>query len=232
MHGLLRAPEKRRGQHKNSLSILREWGLAWCRRVIDHAKDWDLDDLINLFTAGMLRMTPEERLSASVCLTKGCDLGLFDGHSLDLRSATLSSPSNGDDYDSQLGSFGTGFDHRGSNVQSPVDHLYPLEAGSKCLGGYERRRSGVVGSANKSFSRERIKCGPSENRLTQIPISRTDRVSDHRLEHQGQSNQFCMIYDTVLALLTDLLGSKSQDIDIDDRTRTLIEELSEYLAPA
>jgi len=30
--------------------------------------------------------------------------------------------------------------------------------------------------------------------------------------------------------LTDLLGNKSQDIDIDNRTSTLIKELSEYLA--
>lgn len=30
--------------------------------------------------------------------------------------------------------------------------------------------------------------------------------------------------------MTDLLGNKSQDIDIDNRTSTLIKELSEYLA--
>jgi len=290
MYGLPRAPRQRRGQHKNSPAMLEEWGLSWCRRVVDHANDWDSDDLIDLLTTGMLRMAPEERLSASACLKKGCDLRLFDGHSLDSGSATPtrqtvaqgensdddgsttillgalwdtdrassnhdgdsragrctpnhasgllescnlrapSSPSNGDGHGSQLGSFGTGFEHRGSNFQSPVNHSCPLETGSKYLGGYKRPRSTAVGSANKSSSRERIKRRPPEDRLTQIPISRTDRVSDQRLGHQGESNQFCTTHDTVLALLTDLLGSKSQDIDIDDRTNTLIGELSEYLA--
>ena len=59
-----------------------EWGLAWCRRVVDHVNDWESEDLIDLLTTGMLRMAPEERLSASACLKKGCDLRLFDGHSL------------------------------------------------------------------------------------------------------------------------------------------------------
>lgn len=65
-----------------------EWGLAWCGHVIDHANDWDLNDLIVLLTTSMLRMRPEERLSADAWLTKGCDLGLFDGHSLNLENAT------------------------------------------------------------------------------------------------------------------------------------------------
>ena len=43
---------------------------------------------MDLLTTGMLRMRPEERLSAGACLTKGCDLGLFDGHSVDSGSAT------------------------------------------------------------------------------------------------------------------------------------------------
>ena len=85
-------------------------------------------------------------------------------------------------------------------------------------------------SANKSSSRERTKRRPPEDRLTQIPVSRTDRVSNQRIGHQGKSTQFCITYDTVLALLTDLLGSKSQDIDIDDCIRTLIGELSDHLA--
>ena len=290
MYGLPRAPRQRRGQHENSPAMLEERGLAWCRRVVDHANDWDSDKLIDLLTSGMLRMTPKERLSASACWTKGCDLGLFEGHSLNSGSATPtrqttaqgdisdddgsttiilgalwdtewetsnhdgdgraghcnpnhtsgvlescnlrapSSPSNGDGHGSQLGSFRTSFELQGSNVHSPVDHSCPLEAGSKYLGGYKRPRSTAVGLANKSSSRERIKRRPPEDRLTQIPISRTDKVSDQRLGYQGESNQFYITYDTVLALLTDLLGSKSQDVDIDDRTRTLIGELSEYLA--
>lgn len=286
-YGLPKAPRQRRGQHKNSPAMLEEWGLAWCRRVVDHANDWDSDDLIDLLTTGMLRMTPEERLSASACLKKGCDLRLFDGHSLNSGSATPtrrtaaqgensdddgsttillgalwdtqrersnrdgdrtgrctptsgllescnlrapSPPSNGDRNGSQFGSFGTGFENRGSNVQLPVNQSCPREAGSKHLGGYKRPRSTAVGSADKSSSRERIKRRPPEGRLTQIPVSHTDRVSDQRLGHQGESNQFCTTYEIVLALLKDLLGNKSQDIDIDNRTSTLIKELSEYLA--
>jgi hypothetical protein len=82
-----------------------------------------------------------------------------------------------------------------------------------------------MGSADKSSSREQIKRRPPDDRLTQISISRTDTVSDQRLGHRGESNQSCTIYDTVLAQLTDLLGSKSQGIDIDNGTITLIEEL-------
>lgn len=286
MYGLPEAPRQRRGQHKDLL--VQGWGVAWCRRVVDHANDWDPDDLIDLLTTGMLRIIPEERLSASACLTKGCDVGLFDSHSVDSGSATPrqtalqgkngdddgsttillgalgdtvgkssnhddnsrtgstpnhtsgvlesrklrapSSPSNGEGHDSQLGSFGIGSDRRGSNVQSPIDRSCPLEAGSKYLGGYKRRRSKAVGSANKSSSKERIKRRTPEDRLMQIPISRTDRTSDQRLGHQGELNQSCTMYDAVLALLRDLLQSKSQDTSIDDRTSTLIGELSGVLA--
>ena len=44
--------------------------------VVDYTNDWDSDDLINLFTTGMLWMRSEERLSTGACLTKGCELGL------------------------------------------------------------------------------------------------------------------------------------------------------------
>ncbi|KAI9784910.1 MAG: hypothetical protein M1835_003473 [Candelina submexicana] len=88
IYGLPSAPRQRRGQHNNSPAMLAEWGLAWCRRVVDHANDWEPDDMIDLLTTGLLRMTPGERLSASACLTKGCDLRLFEGHSLDSGSAT------------------------------------------------------------------------------------------------------------------------------------------------
>ena len=88
MYGLPKAPRQRGGRHKNSLSVLGEWGLAWCHRIVDQANDWDSDDLIDLLTIGMLRMKPEERLSAGAYLMKGYDLKLFDGHSLDSGSAT------------------------------------------------------------------------------------------------------------------------------------------------
>lgn len=38
-----------------------------------------------------------------------------------------------------------------------------------------------------------------------------------------------ILYEAVIALLTDLLGSKSQDIALDDWTGSLIGELSQHL---
>ena len=88
IYGLPKASRQRRGQHKNSRPMLEEWGLAWCHCVVDNANDWDSDALIDLLTTGMLRMRPEERLSAGACLTKGSNLGLFNGYSLNSGSAT------------------------------------------------------------------------------------------------------------------------------------------------
>ena len=81
-------PSEPRQRHQNQLLKLNEWGLAWCRRVINHANVWDSDKLITLLTTGMLRMKPEERLSAGACLTKGCSLQLFDSHPLDSGNVT------------------------------------------------------------------------------------------------------------------------------------------------
>ncbi|KAL8816167.1 MAG: hypothetical protein Q9223_004776 [Gallowayella weberi] len=77
---------QKRGQHKRSK--MEEWGHIWCRRIVDKANDWDADNLIDLLVTGMLRMRPEERLSADACLTKGYELGLFHGHSHDYGTAT------------------------------------------------------------------------------------------------------------------------------------------------
>ena len=268
MYGLPRAPRQRRRQHKNSPAMLEKWGLAWCHRVVDHANDWDSDDLIDLLTTGMLRMRLEERLSAGACFTKGCDLGLLDGHSLGSGSVTptqqtalqsgisdddgsttilldalwdtkessnhddnsqtgrctpeqtygvlesrnlriSSSPSNENDHDSQLGSFATALDHLGGNVQSPADLSRPLEAGSIHPEAYKRQRSPAVGSAKNSSDKDQIKRRPPEIRLIQVPVSHAVEISDRCLEHDGQSDQFCTIYDAVLALLADLLGIKS-----------------------
>ena len=63
-------------------------GLAWCRRVVEHAEDWDSDTLINLFITAMLRMKPREWLPAGAYLTKACELGLFDDPSADLGGTT------------------------------------------------------------------------------------------------------------------------------------------------
>ena len=86
-YGLPEAPRQKRGRHKNLQSIMQEWGVAWCRDVVDYANDWDSDNLIDLLTTGMIRIIPQERLSASTCLTKGYHVGLFNGHSIDSGSA-------------------------------------------------------------------------------------------------------------------------------------------------
>ncbi|KAL9606105.1 MAG: hypothetical protein Q9179_000731 [Wetmoreana sp. 5 TL-2023] len=247
----------------------------------------DSDALIDLLTTGLLRMRPEERLSAGACLTKGSDLGLFDGYSVDSGSATPtrqpalqetndddgsttillgalwhteegtsnhdgnsrtgrcdlnhtsgllesrnfrapSSLSKGDGHGSQRGSFEIAIDHLSNNVQSPAELSCPLKARSIYPGGYKRQRSPVVDSANNFSDSGRIKRRPSEIPLTDVPVSHAFEISDRRLDRNGESDQFCTIYNAILALSTDLLGSKSQDID--DRTSTLIGELSKYLA--
>jgi len=227
VYGLPKATRQRRGQHKQLIS--EEWGLAWCRRVVNNANDWESEDLIDLLTTGMLRMRPEERLSADVCLTKGCDLGIFDDQSLNLGNATPTrqtalqgaisdgdgsttivlgalwdteeessnqdgksrtgrcttshisevlnsrnvqapgSSNNGDGYGSLLESFGTTHDHLGNDVQSPAGFSCPLNARSTYPGGYKRRRSPAVGSANSSSGKNPIKRRPPEVRLTAVP---------------------------------------------------------------
>ncbi len=44
--------------------------------------------MIDLLTTGILQIRSEERLSANICLTKECDLELFDGQSSNLKVAT------------------------------------------------------------------------------------------------------------------------------------------------
>lgn len=285
VYGLPKPTRQKRGQHKRS--ILVEWGLTWCRRVVDEANDWDSDDLIDLLTIGMLRMKPEERFSADACLAEGYDLGLFHGHSHTCGSATptqqrtlqgenndddgstsillgalwdpeesskhdgnnrtgcrnpdhtsgilescsfrgTGSPNDGNSRGSQLGNFGSAFDQLGSNCQLSADLSYPLKAGLTYPGGLKRQLSPIIGSPNNSSNKSRTKRRPSGVRLTEVPVAHELGISDRRLGHDGESNQFCTIYDAVLALLNGLLGNKSQDID--GRTSTLIGELSEYLA--
>ena len=86
VYGFPEAARQKRRQHKRSK--MEEWGLTWCRRIVDKANDWDSEDLIDLLVTGMLRLGPEERLSADACLAKGYELGLFHGHSHDSGTAT------------------------------------------------------------------------------------------------------------------------------------------------
>lgn len=52
-------------------------GLAWCSSIVRHANDVDSVPLMELLTAGMLRLNPDERLSAEACLVAGLKSGLF-----------------------------------------------------------------------------------------------------------------------------------------------------------
>lgn len=104
----------------------------------------------------------------------------------------------------------------------------PVEARSEYLRGHKRQRSPAVGSAKKSSDGGWIKCRPSEIPFADVPVSHAFKISDRRLGNDGEPNQFCIKYNAVFALLMDLQGSNNQDVD--DRTSTLIGELSEYLA--
>lgn len=48
----------------------------WYADIIEAAKDWDSDPLINLLSSSMLKINPQERLSASECLKKASKLHL------------------------------------------------------------------------------------------------------------------------------------------------------------
>ncbi|KAL8650293.1 MAG: hypothetical protein Q9210_003912 [Variospora velana] len=71
---------------------IREQGLAWCRRLVEYANDWDPDPLINLLTRGMLQMEASQRLSAGACLTRAYELGLFDKPSASSERTTPTRP--------------------------------------------------------------------------------------------------------------------------------------------
>ena len=63
-------------------------GFAWSCRVSDYANGFDSDALLDLLSAGMLRIAPNERLSACDCLMLGHHMGLFRDHLLGSGSAT------------------------------------------------------------------------------------------------------------------------------------------------
>lgn len=57
----------------------RAWALDWCRRLIEAADDLESDILIDFLTKYMLKWDPYKRLSAADCLSKGLEIGLFNG---------------------------------------------------------------------------------------------------------------------------------------------------------
>lgn len=84
-------PEKvreRPRKHQNQHTRLKNRGLSWCNRTVDFVNGWDSEPLLDLLTTAMLKMEPNERLSAGQCLKKGYHLGLFDGHTFDSGNVT------------------------------------------------------------------------------------------------------------------------------------------------
>lgn len=206
MYGLPRAPRQRRRQHKNSAAMLEEWGLAWCHRVVDHANDWDSDDLIDLLTTGMLRMRPEERLSAGACFTKGCDLGLFDGHSLDSGSVTprrqtaLQGGISNDDGSTTI-LLGALWDTKESSYHdgnSRTGRRTP-EHTSGVLESRKRQGSPAVDSAKNSSNRDQIK--------PEIHFSIDSDVST------PTARQYGLTYPSALLDYTKLSGCSTPSID-------------------
>ena len=98
----------------------------------------------------MLRMRPEERLSAGGFFTKRCDLKLFDGHSSDservtpTRQTALQGGINDDDGSTTI------------VLGALSEHISGL------LKSRKRQRSPAVGSARNSSDRDQIKRRPSE----------------------------------------------------------------------
>ena len=153
-YGLPTEPRQKQGQHKNQLSMLDEWGLVWCRRIIKYINHWDSDKLIDLLAAGMLQMKPEERLSAGACLMKGYNLQLFNGHPLDSGNATpkwrtagYGDSSDGDDDGSTTILLGALWDTDGEVLNQDDNNptgLYPFERTSEdgCNSQLERLGTG------------------------------------------------------------------------------------------
>lgn len=251
-------PEAVRRKQKFAHSMTEEWGIAWCRRIVHHANDWDSDGLIDLLTAGMLRMKPEERFSAAACLEKGYDLGLFEDDRLESGNATPTQSAlpdeTSDEKDARtivLGALWRTADMSDDDDGSRAGGSYCPEHTSRVLkpgslqvartpshgddctaqlGWHKRQRSPAVGSPQESPRRDRIKRQQPEARLSGISVSRNYGLSDVRSEHRAESNQFHTMYDAVLALLTDLLQPGDRESqDIDNRTRILIGEICGYL---
>ncbi|KAI9772280.1 MAG: hypothetical protein M1840_001029 [Geoglossum simile] len=69
---------KRDQMDENESSKMKEWGLSWCSHIIKEVMDWESDPLIDLLRKGILKMDPNERLSAGQCLKEANDLRLYD----------------------------------------------------------------------------------------------------------------------------------------------------------
>ncbi len=68
---------------KDQYTLAKERGTAWCQCISDKGQRLGFRSPDSLLTMGLLKIDPEERLSAGQCLETGADLGLFNGHDFD-----------------------------------------------------------------------------------------------------------------------------------------------------
>ena len=88
VYGLPEKVRERPRKHQNQHTRLKKQGLSWCSRIVDYVNGWDSEPLLDLLATAMLKMEPDERLSAGQCLEKGHHLGLFNGHTFNSGSVT------------------------------------------------------------------------------------------------------------------------------------------------
>lgn len=154
-------------------------------------------------------MRPEERLSAGACFTKGCDLGLFDGHSLDSGSVTPTRQTAlqggiSDDDGSTTILLGALWDTKESSYHdgnSRTGRCTP-EHTSGVLESRKRQRSPAVGLAKNSSDRDQIKRRPPE-----IHFSIDSYVSI------PTARQYGLTYPSALLDYTKLSGCSTPSID-------------------
>lgn len=213
--GLPEPVSKRYGEYNHA---------SWCHRIVRFTKIWALnksDGLTDLLAAGMLRIRSEERLSASECLKKGHDVGLFDDCTTDTGSVTPTQQTVWDteailDNDSDRAGF-RDLEHT-SGLLKPSS----LDMNSRS---YKRQRSPVIHSAQKYSDQGRNKRRQSD---ISRPVSRIYILADQHTDHENEPAPYGALYEAVLVLLTDLQLEDSSSRGIDDHTCALVEDLCEH----
>ena len=156
-------------------AAIRTRGLAWCRLVVQYVEDWDPDALIDLLTTAMLRMEPRERLPAGACLTKACELGLFDDLSAGSGGTTTTprtAPASGAQNEEETPTVTAGLlqhARRGSLIHDSADQVGP-SASDRCpltptgsiRPGPKRYRSPAANSPGNLSDKSRVKRRPAE----------------------------------------------------------------------
>jgi len=179
-------PQKSQNQYE-------AWGLAWCCRVVAHADDFDSDALLDLLTTGMLQMKPDQRLSASACLTKGHDMGLFSDQAHDSeddtprrQSALLSVASDNNSITTivfdALWNMGDG-----NSRQDSESGIGCIETMSTFRRGSKRLRSPAVNSENSSSRADHVKRRPPEHSSAELHVERTGEMPIQFTGHDDSS---------------------------------------------